>query len=378
MEKPKLFLLSPMLHQGGFERVCITTARLLKDRFDISIVIFDDANIAYDISGLDIINLNLGVKKGKIKKLINVFRRVASYRKLLKSQKPEVSYSFGPTANLVNSLSKVKTTKVWLGIRNYTDVEETRNMAVFSRFGDLIIACSKDIEAKIKELYPRVKTDVLYNLYDIAQIRKESEGDIEFPWEDGSRKVIISMGRDAEQKGFWHLVKAFKLVHDEIGDTGLVLLGAGTFDKYKKMATEYGIEDSIYFAGMRKDPYKFLKKADVYLLTSINEGFPNALVEGMCLGLAAVATDCLTGPREILDDGKYGVLVPPMDAIPNYDTGVTNKQEKELAERIVKLLKDEKELERYKKLAADRAKDFGYEVYRENFMKIYEASENGN
>ena len=74
-EKKKLMLISPMLHQGGFERVCITTARLMEPYFDVTIVIFNSANIAYDVEGLHIIDINMGVKKGKIKKLLNILRR---------------------------------------------------------------------------------------------------------------------------------------------------------------------------------------------------------------------------------------------------------------------------------------------------------------
>ena len=65
--KRKLMLISPMLHQGGFERVCITTARLLEPYFDVTIVIFNSADIAYNIDGLHIIDIRMGAKKGKVK-----------------------------------------------------------------------------------------------------------------------------------------------------------------------------------------------------------------------------------------------------------------------------------------------------------------------
>lgn len=66
-KKKKLMLISPMLHQGGFERVCITTARLLEPYFDIAIVIFDSADIAYDVEGLTIIDIQLGVAEESCK-----------------------------------------------------------------------------------------------------------------------------------------------------------------------------------------------------------------------------------------------------------------------------------------------------------------------
>ena len=123
-KKRKLMLISPMLHQGGFERVCITTARLLEPYFDITIVIFDSSNIGYDIEGLHIIDLNLGVQRGKVRKILNIIKRSRRLRTLKKEMKPDIAYSFGPTANMVNSFSKTKNTKVWLGIRSYMDMGE--------------------------------------------------------------------------------------------------------------------------------------------------------------------------------------------------------------------------------------------------------------
>lgn len=160
-------LISPMLHQGGFERVCITTARLLEPYFDITIVIFDSSNIGYDIEGLHIIDLNLGVQRGKIKKILNIIKRSRRLRTLKKEMKPDIAYSFGPAANMVNSFSKTKNTKVWLGIRSYMDMGEPVKLKLFTRFADLIICCSKVIEKELKVKYKFNKITTLYNLYDV-------------------------------------------------------------------------------------------------------------------------------------------------------------------------------------------------------------------
>ena len=137
--KKKLMLISPMLHQGGFERVCITTARLMEPYFDVTIVIFNSANIAYDVEGLHIIDIQMGVKKGILRKLWNIVRRSAKVRQLKKHMKPDIVYSFGPTANMVNAFSKTGKEKVWLGLRNYTDVEERLKIKLFTRRADLMV-----------------------------------------------------------------------------------------------------------------------------------------------------------------------------------------------------------------------------------------------
>lgn len=409
MSKRKLMLISPMLHQGGFERVCVTTARLLQPYFDVTIVIFDSTNIAYDVEGLSIIDIQMGVRKGKLQKILNIIRRSRKVRKLKKEMQPEIAYSFGPTANMVNAFSKTGKEKVWLGLRNYTDVEEETKMRLLVKKADLIVCCSRDIEKSVKIKYKFNNTAVLYNLYDADTIRKEAAAsDPPLPFseelkeagslqqEPGQLRYLVSMGRDDPMKGFWHLIKAFKLVHDQIPEARLILMGAGTFQKYKTLAEQLKITDAIYFAGMRRDPYALLKYGEVYLLTSANEGFPNALVEAMTLSLAPVSTNCLTGPAEILvrngdtaslDDqfiekqkeketpviyGDYGIVVPEMQKEENLDPADITEEERNLADTVIRLLQDEKLLQSYRQTAARRAGDFTYEKYLEQFLKLAE------
>lgn len=409
MSKRKLMLISPMLHQGGFERVCVTTARLLQPYFDVTIVIFDSANIAYDVEGLSIIDIQMGVRKGKLQKILNIIRRSRKVRKLKKEMQPEIAYSFGPTANMVNAFSRTGKEKVWLGLRNYTDVEEETKMRLLVKKADLIVCCSRDIEKTVKIKYKFNNTAVLYNLYDVDTIRKEAAAsDPPLPFaeelkeagrlqqEPGQLRYLVSMGRDDPMKGFWHMIKAFKLVHDQIPEARLILMGAGTFQKYKTLAEQLKITDAIYFAGMRRDPYALLKYGEVYLLTSANEGFPNALVEAMTLSLAPVSTNCLTGPAEILvrngdtaslNDqfaekqkeketpviyGDYGIVVPEMQKEENLDPADITEEERNLADTVIRLLQDEKLLQSYRQAAARRAGDFTYEKYLEQFLKLAE------
>lgn len=82
MEKKKIMLIVPMLHQGGFERVCVATARLLEPYYEIYIVMFDSRDIAYDIKGLNVIDLHMGVRESLAGKVLNVFKRSLAVRKL--------------------------------------------------------------------------------------------------------------------------------------------------------------------------------------------------------------------------------------------------------------------------------------------------------
>lgn len=372
--KEKLLLISPMLHQGGFERVCITTARLLKPYYDVSIVIFDDADIAFDIRGLSIINIHLGVRNGKLAKITNLMWRAVRVRKLKQRMKPVIAYSFGPSANMVNALSKTSLTSVFLGLRGYQDVADDPKMKLYVRKADRIICCSKVIEAIVQEKYGYLQTATLYNPYDaegITELSKEKVTDLPWKMEDEDRpRILIGVGRDDPIKGFWHLIKAFYLVQKEIPQMRLIIMGDGSFEQAKSLVSELQLEQKVYFPGVRKNPYKYLAASEMFLLSSYTEGFPNVLVEAMILGRPLISTDCRTGPAEILDHGKYGILVPDMGDTEDYSGDTISEKETCFAEKIIEVLKDSERQKELSELERKRAGEFDYDSYVDNLLKL--------
>lgn len=372
--KEKLLLISPMLHQGGFERVCITTARLLKPYYDVSIVIFDDADIAFDIRGLSIINIHLGVRTGKLAKITNLMRRAARVRKLKQKMRPVIAYSFGPSANMVNALSKTSLTRVFLGLRGYQDVADDPKMKLYVRKADRIICCSKEIEDIVQEKYGYLHTATLYNPYDaegIAELSKEEVTDLPWEMENEDRpRILIGVGRDDPIKGFWHLIKAFYLVQKEIPQMRLIIMGDGSFEQAKSLVSELQLEQKVYFPGVRKNPYKYLAVSEMFLLSSYTEGFPNVLVEAMLLGRPLVSTDCRTGPAEILDHGKYGILVPDMGDTEDYSGDTISEKETYFAQKIIEVLKDSERQKELSELERKRAGEFDYDSYVDNLLKL--------
>ena len=372
--REKLLLISPMLHQGGFERVCITTARLLKPYYDVSIVIFDDADIAFDIRGLSIINIHLGVRNGKLAKITNLMRRAVRVRKLKQRMKPVIAYSFGPSANMVNALSKTSLTRVFLGLRGYQDVADDPKMKLYVRKADRIICCSKEIEAIVQEKYGYLQTATLYNPYDaegITELSKEKVTDLPWKMEDEDRpRILIGVGRDDPIKGFWHLIKAFYLVQKEIPQMRLIIMGDGSFEQAKSLVSELQLEQKVYFPGVRKNPYKYLAASEMFLLSSYTEGFPNVLVEAMILGRPLISTDCRTGPAEILEHGKYGILVPDMGDTEDYSGDTISEKETYFAEKIIEVLKDSERQKELSELERKRAGEFDYDSYVDNLLKL--------
>ena len=356
----KLLLIVPLLHQGGSEKVCAATAKILKPYFDVQIAIFDSRDIAFDTDGIKVTDLNLPARPGKLGKVINVFRRAYRLYRLKKREQIDIAYSMGPSANLPNIFSG-KRAKRWLGIMSYMDMDTPWQVKLFCKHSDKILCCSETLQQIIEEQYHCNHLYTLQGFFDIAEITELAKAkEAEIPWQDG--RIIVSMGREDVVKGFWHLLKIFSIVHSALPDTKLMIIGMGDFTEYRALAKDLGIEDVVYFAGLQRNPYPYLKKSSLYFLTSYFEGFPNALVEAMALGLPAVATDCMTGPKEIFA-GRYGILIPNMSPEPDMDAGNIGQDERQAAERVIALLQSKEEMERYSKLALERASVYSKEEY---------------
>ena len=372
MDKKKIMLIVPMLHQGGFERVCVATARLLEPYYDVTIVMFDSKDIAYDITGLKVIDLHLGVKDSIVGKIMNVAKRSLAVKKLKRSLKIDIAYSFGPTANMVNVFSG-KSAKIWVGIRSYMDMGNPKKIRLFCQRADKVLCCSKRIQTEILEQYHCEKAVALYNPLDVEQVRilAQEAGEPKLPWQDREH-IVVSMGREDDVKGFWHLMKAFSLVKKKITDAKLMIIGDGSFEEYIKLAKDLGIEKDVYFTGVKKNPFPYLNAAQVYALTSYNEGFPNALIEAMALRVPVIATDCMTGPKEILqkENEIYGVLIPNMSPDKNLKAEEITEEEINLAKELERMMSDEKYRQDYEEAAVKRAYDFSNEYYVECIRQL--------
>lgn len=133
------------------------------------------------------------------------------------------------------------------------------------------------------------------------------------PWEGFAGKRIISVGTLKTQKDHQSLIRAFASVNDKLNST-LVILGEGSLRlELERLVVTLGLTDSVHLPGFVIDPAPWYHGADLFVLSSRWEGFGNVIVEALEAGTPVVSTDCPSGPREILEDGRYGRLVPVGD-----------------------------------------------------------------
>ncbi len=126
---------------------------------------------------------------------------------------------------------------------------------------------------------------------------------------DKTLPVVMGMGRLTRQKDFATLLRAFAQIQ-ATHPSRLIVLGEGKDrDALQRLAAELGIAERVLLAGFQNNPYAWLARADLFVLSSAWEGSPNALTEALALGIPSVSTDCPSGPREILDGGRFGPLV---------------------------------------------------------------------
>jgi glycosyltransferase involved in cell wall biosynthesis len=155
------------------------------------------------------------------------------------------------------------------------------------------------------------KIKVIYNPVITPELFAKAEEPLDHPWfRPGEPPVVLGVGRLTQAKDFPTLIRAFALVRKE-RPARLMILGEGEErPKLEALVRELGLEEDVALPGFVGNPYKYIARAGVFVLSSAWEGLPTTLVEALALGTPVVSTNCKSGPEEILEEGRWGRLVP--------------------------------------------------------------------
>jgi glycosyltransferase involved in cell wall biosynthesis len=216
------------------------------------------------------------------------------------------------------------------------------------------------MQEEAEKLFPRLvgKLSVIYNAKDCDDMLTRAAEEV-----DDKRikqAYILAVERlEESQKDIATLLYAYQMLRRQYGhEERLYLLGKGRSEpQLKALASQLGLTDDVVFLGFSANPYPWMLQARILVHSAKMEGLPTVLIEGLMLGKLMVATDCPTGPKEILDEGKAGLLVPVGD--------VTT-----MADAMHRLLTDETLQKNLLDGAALHRRNFTYEETEKRFEKV--------
>ena len=288
--------------------------------------------------------------------------------KYLLRRRPQALLSLGFSANVLSSVLNVLIPHdfgVFISVRSNTSRLAKNDKMWYSRWvpsitrvfyplADKIIAVSEGVLEDLSSISPRAgrRGCVIYNPVFNSEVLRKAEEPVSHPWfEEKDVPIILGVGRLTPQKNFDLLLRAFKRVRRE-KEARLIVLGDGNQRENLEARIEaLDLGGRVDLHGFVDNPYPFMRRASLLVLSSDYEGLPSVPIQALACGCPVVTTDCPSGPREILDDGTWGRLVPVGD-------------EEALAEAITESLNETHDPEYLRQ----RAMDFSVDKAVDNYL----------
>ncbi len=393
-----LYFLINSLAGGGAEKVLLTLA----EKIENDGIILLEKDVVYPVNKNRLAFLSS--HSTKTNPIYKTFYIPVYTKKLSSIVKDGIIVSFLERANFVNVLAKRRAKhKAVISVRldvlyGHAGLKTINKPLIRYLYpkADHIVCVSKGVKSSLLKLgIPEKKISVIYNPFDIKSIISLSQEPLEEVYLE-EKPYIINIGRLNYQKGQWHLIRIFANLKRKFQDLSLVILGEGELHDYLLELSEsldlktcsYKLNNlspgcDVYFLGFKKNPYKYLKNAKLFVFPSLFEGLPGALIEALACGTATIAADCPSGPREVLSPetpvniytqvpefATYGVLMPRLEGVYLKANEPLTKTEIVWISTLENLLKDENRLNCYRALGPKRAEDFEVDKIMEEWKKL--------
>jgi glycosyltransferase involved in cell wall biosynthesis len=319
-EGHRLAILMPSKGWGGIERNNVNLINeFLRLGHEVDLVLSRDAVLPYP----DKLSSECRVVDLKAKHKATAVPRFLSY---LRDRRPAIvitAKDHGAKVGLATHSLGPSGIKLMVVVQNCYDITvkaRRRRLVIrmtYPRADSIVFASRGALDSFLKICQPpEEKLHVIHNPILEPGILLQAEEPVDHPWfqtDATAGPVIISAGRLEEQKDYPTLIRAFARVRSE-RPCRLVIVGEGSLRApLEALCAELDVADDVSLPGFTPNPYAFVARADLFVMSSAWEGFGNVLAEALAVGTPVVSTDCRSGPREILEDGKHGPLVPVGD-----------------------------------------------------------------
>lgn len=359
---------------GGAEKVISLILPELSKKYDVSLVLLYN-DIHYNIpEGVEVVVLNDSKGSNIFRKVLDFPLSIISYLSYISKHKSETSISFLTRPNLINGFLKIRYPhiKVIMSERRFPSLTYNTSRIRLLTFkslirllynkADIVFSNSIEINRDLKDTFSvHVPMKVIYNP---VKLQPKTSFNPEEPFR------IINVGSMFPQKNQLLLLTALK----GIDNVELTILGHGPLrEQLEQESLELQLKSRVKFKGIVKNVNNYLDKNDCFILSSNSEGFPNALLEAMAIGLPVISTNCFSGPLEMLNNneeiyikqgdfykGKYGLLTKVGDI-----------------EGMVKAINyfkmNPSDRKRYSDLAYERAKEYSIERFINDFSEMLDS-----
>lgn len=367
----KVLFIIPSLVGGGAEKVLVVILQNLdRAKYRPMLVVLESEGVYSKDIPADVLITYLG-KKGKVDNIRIAILLARTFRKL----SPDIICSFMFYTNLLTILSlglsglrvpvlftEHSNLSIDIKTASYQFIKRSMGKMLYPR-ANRIICVSRGVKDDLVSNWrvSPANIDVIYNPIKIETIHELMMEKVVHPWYEKEMAVLIACGRLTPQKNYPLLLRAFADVSKIVSNARLVIMGDGELKgPLLELTKELGLSDSVDFIGYKKNPFSYIGKSKILILSSSWEGFGNVLVESMACGTPVISTRCPSGPDEIITNGVNGILVP-MD------------NEAALSDAIIGLLNNKKLRSELAEAGKQRADDFDTSIIMKQYEQAFDS-----
>ncbi|RLL35835.1 glycosyltransferase [Acinetobacter cumulans] len=317
----KVMFFLPSLGGGGAERTVIQLANSFAEQglnihLGVCDVTGEKAKLLPEVSRkIQLVNFNCG----------RVMNSITPLKMKMKAEQYDCLVATQTHTNIVAGIAKklagVQTALIFREVSTPSKNLKLQGIAKFVLktlvnwtypMAQQVVCVSKGVEADFREYYAYKKNNLstIYNpVLDDAYFEK-LKVPVTHRFFNNDNKVILAVGRLTEAKNFGFLIRSFKALHDQHSETRLIILGEGELRvEFEALVSDLGLKDVVDLPGFDSNPYAYFKYASLFVLSSNWEGLPGVLIQALASKVKVVSTDCPSGPMEILDHAKFGLLI---------------------------------------------------------------------